>query len=68
MSIDTNKCIKAVKECRRLEIKHFRKGIWCKEHNMDFEEMFHTKMERELRELAMKLEDILETGFVSVSE
>lgn len=55
----------AVKEVRKLQKVHFDKSMFCKQHNMTLDQELHIRMERELSTLAMKLEDILQTGYVN---
>ena len=60
------KHIEAVKEVRKRENYHYEKAGFCREHNMNLDAIFHQQMEQELRRLASKLSDILDTGYVSV--
>lgn len=61
------KNIEAIKEIRKRENFHYEKANFCRDHNMKLDEIFHQQMESELRKLAMKLEDILDTGYVSIN-
>ena len=61
------KNIEAIKEIRKRENFHYEKANFCRDHNMKLDELFHQKMEEELRRLAGKLEDILDTGYVSIN-
>ncbi len=60
------KNIEAVKEIRKRENYHYEKATFCREHNMKLDEIYHQQMEQELRRLAGKIEDILDTGYVSL--
>jgi|GEM_PF-4474431 len=61
------KNIEAIKEIRKRENHHYEKANFCRDHNMKLDELFHQQMEQELRRLAGKLEDILDTGYVSIN-
>lgn len=61
------KNIEAVKEIRKREIYHYEKANFCRDHNMKLESILHTEIENELRRLASKIEDILDTGYISVT-
>lgn len=61
------KNIEAIKEIRKRENHHYEKANFCRDHNMKLDEFFHQKMEEELRRLAGKLEDILDTGYISIN-
>lgn len=60
-----SKEIEAIKFIRQKETYHFERAIFCKEHNMVLDEIKHREIENELRRIASKLEDILDTGYVS---
>jgi hypothetical protein len=61
-----SKEIQAVKIVRKKERDAWQKAVWCKEHNMKLEELFHRELEEKLRKVASELEDLFETGYVSV--
>ena len=63
-----SKSIEAIKEIRKREEYHYEKANFCREHNMKLEEILHYQIEQELRRLANKLEDILDTGYVTINE
>ena len=58
------KHIDAIREIRKREEYHFEKANFCREHNMKLDEILHQQMEYELRRLASKLSEILDTGYV----
>lgn len=57
--------VEAVRLVRQAQIKHMAECAWCRKHNLKLDEIMHIEMERQLGDLAMKLEDILGTGYVS---
>lgn len=61
------KHVQAVKEIRKRENFHYEKAAFCREHNMNLDAMFHQQMEQEMRRLSSKIEDILDTGYVSLN-
>lgn len=63
-----HKHIEAIKEIRKREEYHYEKANFCREHNMKLETLLHTEMENELRRLANKLENIFDTGYVTINE
>lgn len=63
-----SKNIEAIKEIRKRENHHYQKANFCRDHNMKLDEIYHQQMEQELRKLALKLEDILDTGYVSLPQ
>lgn len=63
-----SKSIEAIKEIRKREEYHYEKAKFCREHNMTLETLLHVEMENELRRLANKLENILDTGYVTINE
>lgn len=63
-----DKNIKAVLEIRKREDYHFERANFCRDHNMSLEVLFHQQMEQELRRIASKIEDILDTGYVSLEK
>lgn len=62
------KHIEAVKEIRKRENYHYEKANFCRDHNMKLDGIFHQQMEQELRRLSSKLQDILDTGYVSIEK
>lgn len=59
-----NKVIEAIKEIRKREDYHYGKAKFCRDHNMKLDEQWHIAMEQEMRQLANKLQNILETGSI----
>lgn len=59
------KAVKAIKEIRKKEIEAFKQAQWCREHkfNLEFEKFRHVS--DTLRRLALEIEDIFETGYIS---
>lgn len=62
------KHLKAVMQIRLREDYHFERAKFCRDHNMSLETIFHQQMEQELRRLASKIEDILDTGYISLEK
>lgn len=63
-----SKAKQAVKSVRIAQRKHFDQAVFCRQHNMKLQEMLHIEMEKELGDIAMKLEDILNTGYVGINK
>ena len=61
-----SKEIQAVKIIRKRERSVWKKAVWCKEHNMKLEELLHRELQEELGKIARELEDLFDTGYVSV--
>lgn len=62
------KAIEAIKEIRKREDYHYQRTGFCRQHNLVLDIIFHQQMESELRQLASKLEDILDTGYISINK
>lgn len=60
-----NKAIKLIKEIRKIENKHFEKAVFCREHNMELENMKHLAIEREVRQIIRLIENEFDTGYVA---
>jgi hypothetical protein len=58
--------IKAIKIVRKKERDAWQKAVWAKEHNMKLEELFHRELQEKLRRIASELEDLFETGYISI--
>lgn len=65
--MENKKAIEAIKEIRKREYEHYQKTIWCREKNLVLDIIFHQQMEQELRRLASKIEDIFDTGYISIN-
>lgn len=66
--MENTKAIEAIKEIRKREEYHYEKANFCRDHNMKLDEIFHHQTEQELRRLASKIEDILQTGYVTINK
>jgi hypothetical protein len=65
MSIES-KAIKAIKIVRIKEREAWRQAVFCKERNMKLEEIFNRELQKELGSVARELEDLFDTGYISV--
>lgn len=54
-----------VREIRIKQKYHFDRIVFCREHNMKLQEQLHIEMEKELGDLAIRLEIIFNIGYVS---
>ena len=59
-----SKAKEAIKEIRKREDYHFQRSVWCREHNLELDALKHQEIENELKQIAFKIEDIFDTGFV----
>ncbi len=57
---------KAVRAIKLKEKYHYDRAAFCKEHNMELQQKFHWGVCEEIRKIASKVEDILDTGYISV--
>lgn len=57
--------VEAVRIVRQAQMKQMEEGIFCNKHHMKLQEILHIEMEKQLGKIAMQLEDILGTGYVS---
>lgn len=57
--------IEAVKIVRKAQRAHFDKIVHCREYNMKLQEILHAEMEKELQDIAIKLEILFDLGYVS---
>ena len=61
---EKQKAIKAIKAVRAREKHHYGKWKFCKEHNFTLEMELHAKMQDELRNISIILQDVFNTGYV----
>jgi hypothetical protein len=59
-----NKAIKLIKEIRKIEDKHFEKAVFCREHNMELENIKHVAIEKEVRKIIRLIENEFDTGYI----
>lgn len=57
--------IAAVKILRNAQKKHFDKIVHCREYNMKLQEVLHLEAERELGDLAIRMEILFNIGYVA---
>lgn len=62
-----SKAKEAVKYVRQQQLKAMEDTVYARKHNFEFEALASAKLERQLGEIAMKLEDLLDTGYVSAN-
>lgn len=65
--MENNKALEAIKEIRKREDYHYQRTIWCKEHNLKFDLVYHQMMEQELRQIAIQMELLFDTGYISIN-
>lgn len=65
--MENTKAIEAIKEIRKREDYHYQRIIWCREKNLVFDILFHQQMEQELRQIARQMEQLFDTGYISIN-
>lgn len=65
--MENTKAIEAIKEIRKREDYHYQRTIWCREHNLKFDLVYHQMMEQELRQIARQMEQLFDTGYISIN-
>lgn len=60
--------IKAIKIVRKTEREMWNKAVLCKQHNLPLEEMKYRHTEEVCRKLSNELQNIFDTGYVSIGD
>jgi hypothetical protein len=63
-----SKVIKTIKKIHKLENNHFEKAVFCRDHNMDLDNIKHLAIEREMRKVIRLIEDEFDTGHIPIEE
>lgn len=66
--MENKKAIEAIKEIRKREDYHYQRTVFCRQHNLVLDIIFHQQMESQLRQLASKLESLFDCGYITINK